>query len=481
MSKVNKINTPLDNELSRIKELFKQFIASQSNPVSIWKAPNGLKIKLPLKEQIDVLHQSICLDANKAACADFCCKTIEDLLGNKFNNISPGKNYEHLFTVFIKNKYSLRDYQTTKILHDGSAYCSIENWFGIIDNDELLYFCIVSKDITNCKMIEQSFAQQLLEMDQILDSMLTGFILINNNGKLIRANPAYCKMTGYSEKELLNMKINDLEVGICSNRNAQSMEKIGNYSSARFEAKHKHKDGYLLDVDINIVFVKYNGNSMIAAFTDDITQNKIAEKKLLQEKNRAQNYLNIAGVIILVLDKDGKVILINQKGCEILGYDQNKIIGKNWFNSFLPEKNRKEVRNVINKIINNVVGPYKYYENPVLTKNGDEKLIAWYNTLLQEDDGKIIGILSSGEDITLRKKYENQLKTHRENLKNLIRERTKELEESNRKLKEHSSELETFNKAMLDREMRIIEMKEEVNALCTKFGLEIKYPPVWDK
>ncbi|HES60050.1 MAG TPA: PAS domain-containing sensor histidine kinase [Caldithrix sp.] len=479
--KTKKSDPAYKYERGRIKDLFFQFITKQSDPVSIWKTPDVLNTKFSLKEQIDLLFQSVCLDANKAACSEFKCQSVENLLGNKFNSLSTNKNYRNLFAEFIQNNYSLKDHQTINILNDGSEYCSIENWFGIIEHNKLVYFCVVSKDITKYKWIKQNIEPHLFETDQILDSMLTGFILINADGQLIRANPAYCEMTGYSEEELRKMKINDLEVKISSDRSSSQAKKIGKYSSARFEAKHKHKDGHLLEVDINMVFVKFKGNSFIAGFIKDVTEHKNYERVLQQEKNKAQNYLDIAGVIILALDKNGTVILINQKGSEILGYKQNKIIGKNWFNTFLPATFKNEVRNVINKIMNNEIEPYQNYINPILTRDGDEKLIAWHNALLKDEQGNIIGLLSSGEDITLRKKYEDQLKTHRDTLKNLVRERTKELEESNRKLKKKSDDLETFNKVMLDRELRIVEMKKEVNALCMKFGLEIKYPPLWDK
>lgn len=76
------------------------------------------------------------------------------------------------------------------------------------------------------------------------------------------------------------------------------------------------------------------------------------------------------------LDRDQKVILINRRGCEVLGYSQDEIIGKNWFDHFLSGVNISEVKAVFNKIISGHIEEVKYYENPVLTKDGSEKLIA---------------------------------------------------------------------------------------------------------
>ena len=62
------------------------------------------------------------------------------------------------------------------------------------------------------------------------------------------------------------------------------------------------------------------------------------------ERERAQNYLDIAGVIMLALDQQGTVTLINQKGCEILGYSAEEVIGKNWIETFVPEASREEMQ-----------------------------------------------------------------------------------------------------------------------------------------
>ncbi len=141
-----------------------------------------------------------------------------------------------------------------------------------------------------------------------------------------------------------------------------------------------------------------------------------AEQKSIQERNRTNKYLDIASVMLIVIDADQKVSLINKKGCEILGYKKREIIGKNWFDRFLPERIRKDVKTVFEKLIpGKAIKQAEYFENPVLTKSGEERLIAWHNTILKDEKGKITGTLSSGDDITDRRKAEEEtLKAHRE-------------------------------------------------------------------
>ncbi|MCK5520372.1 MAG: PAS domain-containing protein, partial [Candidatus Marinimicrobia bacterium] len=142
----------------------------------------------------------------------------------------------------------------------------------------------------------------------------------------------------------------------------------------------------------------------------DITQRKRAENLLNFEKQKVQNYLNIVGVMLLAINEEGVVTLINKAGCDILGYPEEEILNKYWIDNFLPEYQRVQVKKVFNDNILGKIGMKEHYENPVLTKSGTERLIAWHNTTLRDEEGKIIGSLSSGEDITEKRQLEEQLR-----------------------------------------------------------------------
>ncbi|MBA7638791.1 hypothetical protein ES703_46447 [subsurface metagenome] len=111
----------------------------------------------------------------------------------------------------------------------------------------------------------------------------------------------------------------------------------------------------------------------------------------------------------MAIDTEQRVGLINKKGCDILGYKEEEILGKNWFDNFLPSRIKDKTKAVFEKLIRAEAQALEYYENPVLTKSGNERLIAWHNTVLRDEKGNIIAILSSGEDITERKKAEEQI------------------------------------------------------------------------
>ncbi|MBI5491917.1 MAG: PAS domain S-box protein [Deltaproteobacteria bacterium] len=133
-----------------------------------------------------------------------------------------------------------------------------------------------------------------------------------------------------------------------------------------------------------------------------------AETALLREKETLRKYLDITSVIVLALDSGGKVALVNKRGSEILGYDERDILGRDWFDSFVPERMRDEARTVFDRLIAGEEEALGFFENPVLTRHG-ERMILWHNSMLREDD-RITGVLSSGEDITERKNAERALR-----------------------------------------------------------------------
>ena len=132
--------------------------------------------------------------------------------------------------------------------------------------------------------------------------------------------------------------------------------------------------------------------------------------QLLIEKERAEMIFDLAGVIMITLDSREQVQRINKKGCEVLGYTAEEIIGKNWFDNFVPAQDRERTRAGFKQLMAGEIEPAEYFENPVLTKTGGERLVAWHNTILRDKNGDITGTLSSAEDITRRRRAEEELK-----------------------------------------------------------------------
>ena len=166
----------------------------------------------------------------------------------------------------------------------------------------------------------------------------------------------------------------------------------------------------------------------------EIIQRRETENELRVEREKAQHYLDIAGVALLALDMDGTITLINPRGLEILGYQEGELIGRNWFETCLPERLREDVYRVHKKVMAGEEEGIEYYDNPILTKTGEERIISWRNSVLRNTSGEIIGTFSSGDDITDRVQADESLKQYSGKLEEMVDERTQELREAQEEL-----------------------------------------------
>jgi two-component system NtrC family sensor kinase len=141
----------------------------------------------------------------------------------------------------------------------------------------------------------------------------------------------------------------------------------------------------------------------------DVTARRQAETALQQEQGWARTYLDVAEVILVALNTRGEVALVNRKGCRVLGYEEHELLGRNWFATCLRPQDRERIAGFFQQMIAGEGEPFAYFENHVRTKSGEERLIAWQNAYLRDAAGCIVGLLSSGEDITERRHSERAL------------------------------------------------------------------------
>ena len=200
------------------------------------------------------------------------------------------------------------------------------------------------------------------------------------------------------------------------------IQKIFKEGAGTIELELICKDGRRVPTEYRVSVIEDDRGEpkYIISIGRDITERKAIEERLTKERDRAQMYLDIAGVMIVALNAEGKVTLINRKGCEILGYDEDEITGKSWFDNFLLQKDIDKVRDVFQQLMQGNLGPLEYKENPVITKSGQKKLIAWHNALLKNQKNEIIGTLSSGEDITESKRAEEEREKLQVQLSNAV-------------------------------------------------------------
>ena len=258
----------------------------------------------------------------------------------------------------------------------------------------------VVRDVTARIQADEATRASELKYRTIFNTVGDGVLLLARDGRVNDANENAAAMLGYPVERLRTMRIQDLVLPETRAMLTRVNDVILRRGLFRGEAEVQRSDKTLVPVELVATLTELTEGAGILLLIRDITERKTAEQSLRDEKERAQQYLDVAGAMFVVLDREGNISLVNRRCCEVLGRTEEQLLGRNWFELCLPEGARAEARVVFERLVSDAEQPVEYYENPVLTVDGRERVIAWHNVALRDKAGRIMGTLSSGEDVT---------------------------------------------------------------------------------
>ncbi len=146
----------------------------------------------------------------------------------------------------------------------------------------------------------------------------------------------------------------------------------------------------------------------MAGTIQDVSERKVAEINIQQTVDNYKLVLEDIKLAAVSLDKNGEIIFCNKYLADLLGYEQQEMIGLNWYEKFVSEN----LRPVYKEWYQN--NHKTEYVSPVICRNGEELIISWQNTTLYDDDGQIKQTTSIGEDVTGRQKERELLLSAKE-------------------------------------------------------------------
>jgi PAS domain S-box-containing protein len=280
----------------------------------------------------------------------------------------------------------------------------------------------IVRDVTERKRAEQALRESE-EKFRSVSEQSPNMIFINSRGRVVYVNRQCEQVTGYSREEFYAPGFDFMQLIA-----PESVEKIKSVYArhARGEEVEPYeyalvtKGGRRIEGIITTKLIVYDGSKAILGIVTDITERVRASRALEAEKERSQTYLALAGVMLVALDKTGRITLLNRKGCEVLGVPETEALGRSWFDNYVPERNRAEVKRTFASLMNGELQGVEYYENPILTAGGRERLVAWHNVTLRDDQGRPTGTISSGEDVTERVTITKRLQETEEQYRRLV-------------------------------------------------------------
>lgn len=240
-----------------------------------------------------------------------------------------------------------------------------------------------------------------------------GIIIYDEKEQVIEVNATQARMLGYSPQEMIGMTAYDWDL-TTSPETAAKVETLNEIEPIEFETVHHRKDGSTYDALVSAGMFSAGGKHFIYSSTRDITEQKRAQRSIVEERNLAKHYLDIAGSLIIAMDTDANITLINKEGCRILEAEEQDIVGKNWFKTFLISEELEMVKGWFAQLMRGEVENVRYAENYIHSLQGNTKLIAWYNSIIYDDNGNITGLLSSGQDITKQRQLIEEVETQKQ-------------------------------------------------------------------
>lgn len=371
----------------------------------------------------------------------------KDLIGRNAAELIDPREHERVKENMSKTlaEGSVRNVEYVMVRKDGTQFQALLSASVVIgEGGQPEGFVAYTRDISDLKEVQRRLQDIVMcSADWIWE--------VDKEGTYTFAAGKVKEILGYSQEELLGKTPFDLMPAEEAHRVGEIFKGIAGAKRliVDLENWNKTKDGKLVCLVTNGTPVLDAKGNLVGyrGIDKDITAQKRAVSELARQKEIAEMYLNVVGNMIVALDSSGKISLMNKKGHDVLGHNEGELVGKDWFATCIPEEQRDEVRTVFGKLMAGEIKPTEYYENAVVAKSGEERLIAWHNAILHDEKGKIIGTLSSGEDITDRRKVEEELKKSKDALQLKV------------------DELEKFNKLTVGRELKMAEMKKEIEML----------------
>ncbi len=248
----------------------------------------------------------------------------------------------------------------------------------------------------------------------ILRAALDGFWRADLEGRLLEVNEAYCRMSGYSEQELLAMNIADVEAAEGHADVAAHTHKIVTQGWDRFESRHRRKDGSCYPVEVSAQY-KPADDGYTVAFIRDITAQKQAEAALRASEERYRGIFDESVTAIYVFDKDKHFLDSNQAGLDLLGYSREEFLRLS-----MPDVDAdpQVVLRAHAELLSG--GRLINYEHKLRRKDGSIVTVLNNSRSLTDPRGGVIGMQSTLVDITEHKRAEAALDHERYLLRTLV-------------------------------------------------------------
>lgn len=183
----------------------------------------------------------------------------------------------------------------------------------------------------------------------------------------------------------------------------------------------------------------------ITAAAADITGRRQTEAALVQSERRFREFVEQVQLVAVSLDRAGRITFCNDFFLALTGWQRAEVIGRDWFTTFIPPEDRERVREAYERLLTHGVEAIQpHFENEILTHDRERRMISWDDVPMRDPEGRVIGVIGAGLDITERRQAEAELRRLNAELDRRVQERTRALRTEVEQREEAERATDTF-------------------------------------
>ena len=326
----------------------------------------------------------------------------------------------HRHFISVMQSADRQSCELTLLRNDGSCLDVQLNSIRLVKDDNQVLVRIALTDITVLKRTEAALREsemrrRILEKQEIVQTSLDGFWVMDSiSGRILEVNDRFCAMTGYSREELLNMTVRDLEANETAEETKEHMEKIRRIGYDRFETRHRHKCGTLVDLEVSVSRSDINGH-VDYVFFRDITERKRDEDILKKSQAQLKTFIQQAPIGIAMFDRNMNYLATSGRWVKQYGQGHADLTGLNHYKVY-PDISA-ERKSIHRQAL--AGASLEKNEDAWFKSDGTRQWARWAVQPWIDESGSIGGIIMYAEDITAQKLLEMEIQARRKDMEHL--------------------------------------------------------------
>lgn len=277
----------------------------------------------------------------------------------------------------------------------------------------------IYEDMTRRKQVDAALKESEARNRSIIETAMDGFWLTDMEGRVLEVNDAYCRMSGYSAAEILQKSVEEFEAPGASEASLAHVRRAVEDGSARFEVRHRRKDGSLFDLEVSIQHRPQQGGQFVA-FLRDITEHKRSEVALRMSEERHRSILNASPDNITITDLSGRIVLVSPVGVATMGYAKEaEVVGRSLYDFIAEEERPRAAENIARMFQGVLTGPEEYRG---LRADGSAIDLEVNGEFIRGSEGEPRELVFIVRDVTERKRARAELSASEERHRTILQQ-----------------------------------------------------------